>query len=265
LLALGLPRVLFKRFNPYAPTTVSLREPSLSILRKTLSSLSSKTQTLESQHFERYDHFAIYNFTAYNMLIPAWDCLRFPPFFAHSFLLLIFSGFHFSRFLPVLSSHAASLLKSLLYFLFSFPVEMAKRTRRVPELASPSNSASTSLSSTVPPLSSAPSPASFYKSLYRWAPTDLLGEKSTFTSLESIATYRKRQSCHPSRIFGKDHDKFVRMVACRVGEPVCADEASDLEGAFCFVYSTLFRRLGFRFPFTPFERTLLTELNIAPA
>jgi len=49
-----------------------------------------------------------------------------------------------------------------------------------------------------------------------------------------------------------------------VGEPVCVDEVSDLEGPFYFVYSTLFRRLGFWLPFTPFERTLLTELNMAP-
>jgi len=57
----------------------------------------------------------------------------------------------------------------------------------------------------------------------------------------------------------------MRMVACREGEPVCSDEASDPEGPFCFIYSTLFRRLGFRLPFTTFERTLLTEVNVAPA
>ena len=143
---------------------------------------------------------------------------------------------------------------------------MTKRTRRVPKPVSPSGSASSSSSSSVPLLSSAlPPPASFYESLYRWAPADLLGETSTFTSLESIATYRKGQSCHPSHVFGKDHDKFVRVVACCVGEPVCADEASDPEGAFCFVYSTLFRRLGLRLPFTPFKCTLLIELNVALA
>ena len=78
-------------------------------------------------------------------------------------------------------------------------------------------------------------------------------------------TYRKKQSCHPSRVFGKDHDKFVWVVACREGEPVCSDEASDLEGLFCFIYSTIFRRLGLRLPLTPFERTLLTEVNVDPA
>jgi len=54
-------------------------------------------------------------------------------------------------------------------------------------------------------------------------------------------------------------------VACREGEPVCVDEASDPEGPFCFIYLTIFRRLGLRLPLTPFERTLLTEVNIAPA
>ena len=94
---------------------------------------------------------------------------------------------------------------------------------------------------------------------------DLLEETSTFTTLESIATYRKKQSCNPSRVFGKDHDKFVQMVACHEGEPVCSDEASDPKGPFCFIYSTIFRRLGLRLPFTPLERTLLTEVNVAPA
>jgi len=94
---------------------------------------------------------------------------------------------------------------------------------------------------------------------------NLLEETSTFTSLASIATYREKKTCNKSRIFGKDHDKFMRIVACREGEPVCADEASNPEGPFCFVYSTTFRRLGLQLPFTPFERTLLTEVNVAPA
>ena len=151
-------------------------------------------------------------------------------------------------------------------FFLSFLAFLSKMTKRVPSPASPSDSNSTSFSSPVPTSSPVPPPsASFYKSLYRWAPTDLLGVTSTFTSLESITTYRKKQTCHPSRVFGKDHDKFVRIVACREGEPVCFDEASDPEGPFCFIYSTIFRRLGLQLPLTLFERTLLTEVNVAPA
>ena len=84
-------------------------------------------------------------------------------------------------------------------------------------------------------------------------------------TLGSIAAYRKKQTCHPSRVFGKDHDKFVQVVACRVGEPVCSDEAYDSNDPLCFIYSTIFRRLGLRLPITPFERTLMTEVNVALA
>jgi len=54
LLALELPRSLFKHFNPCAPTTVSslsLMEPPLSFLRrKTLSYLSFEIQAFELQY-----------------------------------------------------------------------------------------------------------------------------------------------------------------------------------------------------------------------
>ena len=130
----------------------------------------------------------------------------------------------------------------------------------------PSDSNSVSPSSPVPSTSSIPPPsASFYKSLYRWASAALLNETSSFTSSESIAAYRKKKTCHKLWVFGKDRDKYVRMVACREGEPVCADESSDPEGPFCFIYSTIFRRLRLWLPFTPFERALLTKVNVAPA
>jgi len=44
------------------------------------------------------------------------------------------------------------------------------------------------------------------------------------------------------RVFGKDHDKYERMVACWEAEPVCVDKSSDPEGPFCFIYSTVFLR-----------------------
>ena len=52
---------------------------------------------------------------------------------------------------------------------------------------------------------------------------------------------------------------------CRVNEPVCCDESSDSEGPFCFIYSTIFKKLFLCLPFSSFERALLTEINFAPA
>ena len=46
---------------------------------------------------------------------------------------------------------------------------------------------------------------------------------------------------------------------------MCANESSDHESPFCFIFSTVFRRLGLRLPFTPFVCALLTEVNAAPA
>ena len=37
------------------------------------------------------------------------------------------------------------------------------------------------------------------------------------------------------------------------------------ETPFCFIYTTMFKKVKLRFPFTRFERELLTELDIAPA
>jgi len=110
-----------------------------------------------------------------------------------------------------------------------------------------------------------PTPPPFdYKPLYRWAPTNLLDETSSFTSFASITTYKESETCPKSRVFGKEHDKFVKVMPCGKGEPVCTDESSDPEGPFYFIYSTVFKRLKLRLPLTGFDRALLTEVNVAP-
>jgi len=97
------------------------------------------------------------------------------------------------------------------------------------------------------------------------SPSNLLKETSEFTTHENIVLYRKSESCHKSRIFGREHEKFVRVVPGRVDEPVCCDESSNSEGPFCFIYSTILKKLSLRLPFTSFERALLTEINVALA
>jgi len=108
-------------------------------------------------------------------------------------------------------------------------------------------------------------PTLHYKTLYPWASSDLLGETSEFTTHASIMTYGKSEHPQKNCIFGKEHDKFVKVVRCRVGKPVCRDESSDPEGPFCFIYSTILKKLLLRLPFPSFERALLTEVNVAPA
>jgi len=103
-----------------------------------------------------------------------------------------------------------------------------------------------------------------YKTLYLWAPSNLLEETSKFTTREKMVLYRKSEHRKKRCLFGRDDDRFVKVVSCRVDEPVCCDESLDIEGHFCFFYS-MFKKLLLRLPLFNFERALLTEINTAPA
>ena len=52
---------------------------------------------------------------------------------------------------------------------------------------------------------------------------------------------------------------------CPPEEPICSDDQGSNGKTFCFVYATMFKKVKLCFPFTRFERELLTELDIAPA
>jgi len=57
----------------------------------------------------------------------------------------------------------------------------------------------------------------------------------------------------------------MEVLPCPPNAPVCVDDKVIPGGPFCFVYATLFTKVKLRFPFTRFERELLTELDLAPA
>ena len=63
--------------------------------------------------------------------------------------------------------------------------------------------------------------------------------------------------------FHTEHDEKMMVLPCPADLPVCADDKVRADGPFCFVYTSLFKKVKLRFPFTRFERELLTELNIA--
>jgi len=57
----------------------------------------------------------------------------------------------------------------------------------------------------------------------------------------------------------------MAVLPCHPEEPICADDKASDGESFCFLYTTFFKKVKLRLPFTRFERELLTELDIAPA
>jgi len=102
-----------------------------------------------------------------------------------------------------------------------------------------------------------------YKQLYPWASATLLGETSSINSERYILRLKKGDQTHLS--FSKELDNKVSVHPCPPGEPICTDNQGSDDGPFCLIYATMFKKVKLRFPFTHFERELLTELDIAPA
>ena len=76
---------------------------------------------------------------------------------------------------------------------------------------------------------------------------------------------RIRKGDQPDLSFHKEHDSKMVVLPCHHDEPICADDKTSNGESFCFLYTTLFKKVKVRLPFTRFERELLTELDIAPA
>jgi len=114
-------------------------------------------------------------------------------------------------------------------------------------------------------ITSKPPPNIDYKALCPWASVGLLAETSTLTSYEDTKKHRQRDGEDVGRAFGKEHDTYVSVRPCALGEHVCADDRVGYGEPFFFLYATIFKRIKLRLPFLGFERALLTEINVAPA
>jgi len=80
-----------------------------------------------------------------------------------------------------------------------------------------------------------------------------------------LGVHRLRKGDQSELSFHKEHDSKVAVLPCLSDEPVCVDDKANNGELFCFIYSTIFRKVKRRLPFTRFERELLTELDTAPA
>jgi len=104
-----------------------------------------------------------------------------------------------------------------------------------------------------------------YKTLYHWAPDDLLAETSQIKTFKNIETYKQGESHDKFHFFEKELDVYLKVLPCREGVPVCADDRADPEEPFFFMYTTIFKRLKLCLPFSGFERTLFTKANVVLA
>jgi len=91
----------------------------------------------------------------------------------------------------------------------------------------------------------------------------LLEETSSVNS--ALAVLRLKKGDEPNLSFHKEHDDKLMVLPCPPDVPICADDKGNNDELFCFVYTTLFKKVKLRLRFTRFERELLTELNIATA
>jgi len=104
-----------------------------------------------------------------------------------------------------------------------------------------------------------------YEALYTWAPEELLNECTSLTTYQDLEDHRGDPDLYNFNAFCRTHDAHISVRPGRPGEPVCIDERAKKRKPFFFMYQAVFKRLGVRLPFTPFERELLTEINTAPA
>ena len=105
------------------------------------------------------------------------------------------------------------------------------------------------LAQATPPVAGGASvPSPDFKKLYPWATPTLLKETSSVNSAGTVLRLKKGEDPHLS--FHKEHDDKMMVLPCPPDVPVCVDDKGNNGGLFCFVYTTLFKKVKLRFPFT---------------
>jgi len=110
-----------------------------------------------------------------------------------------------------------------------------------------------------------PPPNVNYKSMYPWAPAELLFKTSSLTSIIDWRAHLDSEPKFLGRAFGRESDAYISVRPCAEGKPMCIDNRATEGEPFFFFYQTVFKHIRQRLPFTSFERELLTEVNVAPA
>ncbi|XP_068492297.1 uncharacterized protein [Phaseolus vulgaris] len=101
------------------------------------------------------------------------------------------------------------------------------------------------LAQATPPVAGgAPIPSPEYKKLYPWATSTLLKETSSVNS--ALAVLRLKKGDEPNLSFHKEHDDKLMVLSCPPDVPICVDDKGNDGELFCFVYTTLFKKVKLR-------------------
>jgi len=65
-------------------------------------------------------------------------------------------------------------------------------------------------------------------------------------SQKDIDTYKRSESHEKFHVFGKELDVYLKVLTCREGVPVCANDQANPGEPFFFMYTTVFKRLRLR-------------------
>ena len=92
----------------------------------------------------------------------------------------------------------------------------------------------------------------------------MLAETSTQLPDDHLTNLLSSDSDKPTCALDREDHSHLGVCIPPRDMPICVDDRATNGVPFTFIYSSIFKRLRLRLPFTFFEKDLLTELNVAP-